>query len=84
MKRIIISTIAATALFGAGAAFAAEATGSIKSIDAKNHHIMLDNGQTYTFPSKTNLSQLKVGEKVKINYQNKGGRHEASAVAPAM
>lgn len=84
MKRIIISTIAATALLGTGTAFAAEATGAIKSIDTKNHHIMLDNGQTYTFSNKANLSRLKVGEKVKIDYQNKGGRHEASSVAPAM
>lgn len=83
MKRMILSAISATVLFGATMAFGADVTGAIKSIDDKKHEVVLDNGETYIFPNKMDLSKLKAGEKVKITFKTKGGKHEASSIAAA-
>ena len=68
MKRILLSTIAAAALFTATAAFAAEVIGAIKAIDTEKHTLLLDNGETYMLPMKADLSKLKVGNMVKVIY----------------
>ena len=49
--RIVVTAVAATALLGAvSVAFAADATGKIKSVDANKDMIMLDNGSSYVCP----------------------------------
>ena len=46
--RIMRSALAVTAILGAtNVAYAAEATGTIKSIDMSKHAVTLDNGSTY-------------------------------------
>ena len=83
MKRVIPSMISAIAIFAATTAFAADVTGAIKSVDTKKHEVVLDNGQTYIFPAKVDLSKMKAGETVKIKLETKKGKHEASAIAAA-
>jgi Cu/Ag efflux protein CusF len=83
MKRILVSTLAAAVVLGATPALAAGVTAAIKSIDSKTHEVVLDNGQTYVFPAKTKLSKLKVGEKVKVTYETKNGKNEASSIKAA-
>ena len=80
MKRILLSTIAAAALFTATTAYATDVTGAIKTIDAKTHAIVLDNGQTYMLPMKADLSKLKVGEKVKVTFTAKNGKNEVTVI----
>lgn len=84
MKRILLSTIAAAALFTTTAAFAADVTGAIKTIDAKKHELVLDNGQSYMLPMKADLSKLKVGEKVKVTFTTKNGKNEVTAITTAL
>ena len=69
MKRMIVSALAVTALFGVNAALANEASGSIKTVNPTKHEVVLDNGHAYWFVKKVDLSKSKVGDKVKITYQ---------------
>jgi Cu/Ag efflux protein CusF len=80
MTRFFVPALAATALVAASAAFAADATGAIKSVDAKKHQVMLDNGQTYMFPTSVDLSKFKAGEHVKIVFATKQGKNEATTI----
>jgi Cu/Ag efflux protein CusF len=57
-----------------GAAFAEETTGTIQSLDAATHKVVLDDGMTYTFQEAADddtdwteeLTTFKVGDKVRI------------------
>lgn len=59
---------------------AADATGTIKSIDTKAMTFTLDNGATYKAEKSVKLSSLRIGEKVKVTYEMKYGVKEASSV----
>ena len=67
----------------AGAAYAADATGTIKSLDVAKNVVTLDNGATYDIVKGVSLSGFKVGEKVKLTYTQSGKMMDASAIAPA-
>ena len=87
MKRVIVSALAMTALFGVNAALANDASGSIKTINPAKHEVVLDNGSTYWFMKKVDLSKTKVGDKVKITYEmakTKKGKdyNRGSAIEP--
>ena len=82
--RVIFAALVAASLIGvAGAAYAADATGTIKTLDAAKNVVTLDNGATYDIAKGVNLSGLKVGEKVKVTYTQSGKMMDASAIAPA-
>ncbi len=81
--RILVSAVAATAILGATAAFAAGTTGVIKSIDLKKDMFTLSNGMTYTAAKGVDLASVKVGEKVAVTYAQQGKAMEATAVKPA-
>jgi Cu/Ag efflux protein CusF len=83
MKKVILPTIAAMLFAGASVAFAADATGAIKSIDTAKDTVTLDNGSTYVAPASVKLSNFKVGEKVSVNYSMSKGKMEASSIKPA-
>ena len=80
MKKLMSALCALAILTGAGAAMAADATGTIKSIDTKAMTFTLDNGATYKAAKSVKLSPLKVGEKVRVAYEMKNGVKEASSV----
>ena len=87
MKRMIVSVLAMTALFGVNAALASEASGAIKSINPKKHEVVLSDGHAYWFLKKVDLSKNKAGDQVKITYEmakTKKGKdyNKASAIAP--
>jgi len=76
--------IAAAATIGATTmAFAADATGVVKSIDTKTDQVTLSDGATYTAPKTIDLSKFKVGEKVTISYTGTGKMMEATSISPA-
>jgi Cu/Ag efflux protein CusF len=83
MKRLMPPLLAALLVAGASAAFAADATGTIKSIDAAKNTMTLDNGSTYVAPASVKLSTFKVGEKVSVDYTMSNGKMEASSIKPA-
>ncbi len=78
----LIGVLGACAILvgSAGLALAADATGKIKTIDAKTMIFTLDNGATYHADKGVDLSKLKVGEKVLVTYAVKNGANDATAV----
>jgi Cu/Ag efflux protein CusF len=82
--RIVFGALAAASLIGlAGAAYAADATGTIKSLNVAKDRVTLDNGATYDIAKGVNLSGFKVGEKIKLTYTQSGKMMNATAIAPA-
>jgi Protein of unknown function (DUF1344) len=82
--RVLIGAVVATAILGAAtAAFAAEATGTVKSINMKKDNVTMTNGATYAAGKGLDLSTLKVGEMVAVTYSMKGTAMEATAIKPA-
>jgi Cu/Ag efflux protein CusF len=84
MKKLMIAAGAAALLAVSSlAAYAAEATGSIKSVDAAAMAVTLDDGKTYSLPAGFDAASLKAGAKVKITYDEANGKMTATAVVPA-
>ena len=82
--RIVFGALVAASLIGlAGAAYAADATGTIKSLDVAKNVVTLDNGATYDVGKGVSLASFKVGEKVKVTYTQSGKMMDATAIAPA-
>jgi len=73
----ILTAVAMTA--GATLAMAADATGTIKSIDAVTHTVTLDTGAKYVPGAGVDFGKLKVGEKVKLTYSVANGQNMVSA-----
>lgn len=73
MRTLIAATIATFIL--SGAAFAAEAEGQIKKIDADKATITLDNGKSYKLPGEFDVSSLKEGMEILIAYDQVGGEN---------
>lgn len=85
MKKLMIAAGAASLLaLSSLAAFAAQAQGTIKSVDATAMTVTLDNGSTYTLPASVSAASLKSGEKVIIEYsKDASGKMTATMVTPA-
>ncbi len=82
--RMFASAALATALLGAASVtYAADATGTIKSLDTTKDMITLDNGSTYTAPKSVKLSDFKVGEKVTVSYSKAGDKMDITSIKPA-
>ena len=76
--------VLATALLGAASvAYAADATGKIKSLDMAKDTVTLDNGSSYMAPKSVKLSNFKVGEKVTVNYTKAGDKMDVMSIKPA-
>ncbi len=63
MRMIAGAALAAALLGAASVAYAADATGTIKSLDTSKDMITLDNGSSFVAPKSVKLSDFKVGEK---------------------
>ena len=82
--RMFIGAVLATALLGsASLAYAADATGKIKSVDMTKDMVTLDNGSSYMAPKSVKLSDFKVGQKVTVSYSKAGGKMDIMAMKPA-
>lgn len=80
MTRMILPLLTAIAVVSATGAYAAEASGTIKSMDAKAHTLTLADGKVFDLPASYDMGKLKANEKVKLTYSDKGGKHTATAV----
>jgi len=83
MRALIGAATAALLIGFAGSAYAAEATGVIKSLDPAKDTITLDNGSSYDVAKDVKLTAFKVGEKVTITYSQSGKMMDATAVTRA-
>jgi Cu/Ag efflux protein CusF len=84
MRKFLITTLAVAAVAASGSALALQATGTVKKWDATTHMLTLENGITYTLPSSYSSSAFTVGEKVKVDYDLKDGKHVATSAAADM
>jgi Cu/Ag efflux protein CusF len=84
MRKLMIAAGAAAMLAASSlSAFAAEASGAIKSIDATAGTVTLADGKTYQLPADFDAASLQVGQNVSITYdQGSDGSMTASAVTP--
>jgi Cu/Ag efflux protein CusF len=84
MNKVLTPVIAAFALMAATLAYAADVTNSITKIDAATHSVTLGDNKVYVFSATTDLSKMKVGDKVKITFTtDAAGKNNATAIAPA-
>ena len=67
----------------ASVAYAAEATGKIKSLDMTKDMVTLDSGSSYIAPKSMKLSDFKVGEKVTVSYTKAGDKMDVTSIKPA-
>jgi len=82
--RMLVGALLATALLGAAsAAYAANATGKIKSLDMTKDTVTLDSGSSYMAPKSVKLSNFKVGEKVTVSYTKAGDKMDITSMKPA-
>ena len=83
MRMFAGAALAAALLGAASVAYAADMTGTIKSLDTSKDMITLDNGSSYMAPKGTKLSDFKVGEKVTVSYTKAGDKMDATSIKPA-
>ena len=83
MRMFVSAALAAAVLGAASIAYAADATGTIKSLDMSKDMVTLDNGASYVAPKSMKLSDFKVGEKVTVSYTKAGDRMDATSIKPA-
>ena len=83
MRMIAGAVLAAAVLGAASGAYAADATGTIKSLDMSKDMITLDNGSSFMAPKSVKLSDFKVGEKVTVSYTKTGDKMDATSIKPA-
>jgi Cu/Ag efflux protein CusF len=83
MRTFASAALAAALLSAASVAYAADATGKIKSLDMSKDMITLDNGSSYMAPKSGKLSDFKVGEKVTVSYTKAGDKMDATSIRPA-
>jgi hypothetical protein len=83
MRMFVSAALAAAVLGAASVAYAADATGTIKSLDMSKDMVTLDNGASYLAPKSMKLSDFKVGEKVTVSYTKAGDRMDATSIKPA-
>ena len=83
MRTFASAALAAALLSVASVAYAADATGKIKSLDMSKDMITLDNGSSYMAPKSVKLSDFKVGEKVTVSYTKAGDKMDATSIRPA-
>ena len=83
MRKLMFAASAAALLAGISIANAADVTGMIKSIDSTKGMITLDDGKEYTLASSIKPTDWKVGEKVKVTYDEKNGSMTVTALVKA-
>ena len=84
MRKLMVAASAAALLVSSTfAAFAAEATGAVKSIDMTAKTVTLEDGKIYVLPTGFDTASIKVGDKVKITFDEADGKMTATEVVPS-
>jgi ubiquinone/menaquinone biosynthesis C-methylase UbiE len=83
MRKLMVAAGAAAFLAAVSFANAAEVTGAITAIDATAGSVTLDNGQTYKLSTSITASAWKVGDKVKLTFDDASADKMVTAVTPA-
>ena len=81
VKHLLSAAVASLVLSSAAIAASTE-IGTIKTVNADKHEVVLDSGKTFEAPA-VDLKPFKVGEKVQITYDPAGGKMVATKVEVA-
>jgi len=84
-KTVVMVVLVAACLVAAGAAFAAEMSGTVTAIDAaKNSLSVKGEKMDAAFDCETGslLTGIKVGDKVAVQYDEAGGKKKATKITP--
>jgi len=78
MKRMVMAAVllAASSL----SALAAEATGTIASVDIAEGTVTLEDGALFILPPSTDASSLQVGDRITVTYVETNGQALASQI----
>lgn len=79
MRKIMILLIG-IAMVSATSAFAAEVTGTVRSVNTKSDSITLNDGKVYVLPEGIEAESVAVGQHVKVSFNRAKGRNHASSV----
>jgi len=79
--RSLLAVLSSLALFAMiGVAGAAEAIGSVQSVNPEKRTITLDDGSTFALSEKIDMTILKEGDQVTVSYNDQDGRKVADDV----
>jgi len=78
--RTLLAATAIISTLAAGTAFAANTTGTVKTYDMTAMALGLQDGSTYVLPKNFKDPGIKVGEKVKVVWQEMNGAKHAETV----
>ena len=83
MRMFASAALAAAFLGAASAAYAADATGKIKSFDMTKDFDHLGQWLDFHGAKTTKLSDFKVGQKVTVSYTKSGDKMDVTSIKPA-
>lgn len=85
MKKLAVVAMAGAALLASGVAYAAEATGAIRTWNEQNRQITLDNGQTYVLNANVPVTgvTLTPGSRITVTYDVNAGQNMVTRIAVA-
>lgn len=81
MLRLLSPALALAILFGAQAALAAEATGTVMAVDPASGMITLEDGTVFRADDGVDLSAVTPGTQVTLTYEQVEGENIVSNVA---
>lgn len=83
MKRLVIEVAALLLMASPAGAFAAQDTGTIKSINKASDSITLSDGKEFKLPEGVEAETLKIGAKIRVEYStDASGKATVSSVVP--
>ena len=83
MRTFAIAAATSVLVVSATSAFAAQDTGTIKSINTSGDSITLSDGKEFKLPESIEAEKLKVGEKIRVEYStDASGKITVSSVVP--
>ena len=83
MRKFLLAA-ASVGLMTVTNAYAAETTGTVRSINTKSRaSITLSDGKVYMLPEGIEAELIKVGERVRITFSQRNGKNRASSVEQA-
>ncbi len=74
MRKFLLAA-ASVGLMTATNAYAAETTGTVRSVNTKSDSITLSDGKVYMLPEGIEAELIKVGERVKITFSQRNGKN---------
>ena len=83
MKRLLAAVSVAALFAAASPAFAEEARGTVKSVDAAERTLILEDGTEFMLSEGINIDSLMEGDEVSVSYEESDGQKTATEVKPA-